>query len=629
MRGIDLTFSRLPVARAFIAGAAILAGASASKAVAQPQGNGDEIAFAVPRIAPRGGGPVALPQPLPPSEAVRIRRIFMLQQAGNVATAAREAELLDTALTVRGQALGHAMLGHILADRYLGRFSKPGPDLLQYWLAGFADLPDAPAIHALLASRMPHGTKLPAPPSIVGLASEQAPTSGPVPVPEETEPALRALARNPGLDRSVWEAARSGRYDAVPRLLARTKGLSPSYASQLRGEAGQILFTLNRDQEAYDVASEGARLCGRRADCQDAALAGYAAGLAAWRMSRGDLARPMFEAAWRAEGTTSALKAAAAFWAARAHLRVGDPAGYVPWMNRAAEERRTFYGLLARRTLGLGIGFAPSGREERETLAEADIEAVAATPEGLRAFALLQVGQDTRAESELRRLWPAAQNRPALGRSIMLVAKAAGLVDLAAQLADLVAAADGRPRETTRFPIPHLRPDGGFTVDPALIYAVARTESNFDATMTSSAGARGLMQIMPETARFVMGAARPAALLDDPEYNLFLGQRYVAYLAKHDAVNGNLLRLLASYNSGPNGFAKWNGNLRHNGDPLLFIEAIPVDETRAYVPRVLTYTWIYAARMHLPAPSLDELAAGAWPVYHPLSPRQEPPPRVH
>jgi len=627
MRGIDLTFSRLPVARAFIAGAAILAGASASKAFAQPQPGGDEVAFAVPRIAPRGGAPVGLPQPLPPSEAVRIRRIFTLQQAGNVAAAARESELLDTALTVRGQPLGHAMLGHILADRYLGRFSRPGPDLLQYWLAGFPDLPDAPAIHTLLAARLPHGTKLPAAPTVIGLTNEQPPAS--VPVPEETEAALRTLARNPGLDRSVWEAARSGRYDAVPRLLARTKGLSPSYASQLRGEAGQILFTLNRDQEAYEVASEGARVCGRRADCQDAALAGYAAGLAAWRMSRADLARTMFEAAWRADGTTSALKAAAAFWAARAHLRIGDPAGYVPWMSKAAEQRRTFYGLLARRTLGLGIGFAPSGREERETLAEADIEAVASTPEGLRAFALLQVGQDSRAEAELRRRWPAAQDKPALGRSIMLVAKAAGLLDLAAQLADLVAAADGRPHETTRFPIPHLRPDGGFTVDPALIYAVARTESNFDPTMTSSAGARGLMQIMPETASFVMGSPRPAAMLNDPEYNLFLGQRYVAYLAKHDAVGGNLLRLLASYNSGPNGFAKWVGNLRDNGDPLLFIEAIPVDETRAYVPRVLTYTWIYAARMHLPAPSLDELAAGAWPVYHPLATRQEPPPRVH
>ena len=140
--------------------------------------------------------------------------------------------------------------------------------------------------------------------------------------------------------------------------------------------------------------------------CPSAALAGYAAGLAAWRMNQPDLALPMFEAGWRAELSTSALRAATAFWAARAHLRVRDPAGYVPWMQRAAEERRTFYGMLARRTLGLDVGFGPGGRDVRETLGEADIEAVAATPQGMRAFALLQVGQDHRAEAELRRLWP-------------------------------------------------------------------------------------------------------------------------------------------------------------------------------------------------------------------------------
>ena len=53
-----------------------------------------------------------------------------------------------------------------------------------------------------------------------------------------------------------------------------------------------------------------------------------------------------------------------------------------------------------------------------------------------------------------------------------------------------------------------------------------------------------------------------------------------------------------------------------HGDPLLFLEAIPTDETRAYVQRVLTFTWIYAARLHLPAPSRDELSAGALPGFH-------------
>jgi soluble lytic murein transglycosylase-like protein len=265
-------------------------------------------------------------------------------------------------------------------------------------------------------------------------------------------------------------------------------------------------------------------------------------------------------------------------------------------------------------------------------LSEADIEAVAATAEGMRAFALIQVGQLQRAEAELRQLWPAANSQPELGRAIMLVAQHAGLPQLAAQLADLVQAHDGQPRDATRFPIPRLMPNGGFRVDPAMVYGIARTESNFNTALVSQAGATGLMQIMPDTASFLTGREASGQLrgtLRDPGFNLDLGQRYVSYLAQHDVVGGNLLKLLASYNSGPGNFGRWGPGLQDQGDPLLFIEAIPIDETRAFVPRVLTYTWIYAARMNLATPSLDELAAGVWPRYHSREPLQEASARLH
>ena len=258
----------------------------------------------------------------------------------------------------------------------------------------------------------------------------------------------------------------------------------------------------------------------------------------------------------------------------------------------------------------------------RETLGEADIEAVAAHPGGLRAFALLQIGQPDRAEDELRLLWPHAEAAPGFARALMLVAEQAGLGELAAQIADRVERADGRPRPRTRFAVPRLRPAGGFTADPALVYAIARTESNFDPSLVSQAGARGLMQIMPATARFLAGIAeRPdgetATLpaLHDPAVNLSLGQRYLNFLAATEVVGGDKLRLLASYNSGPTAFARWSAAIRDFGDPLLFIEAIPIDETRAFVPRVLAHTWLYASRLRLPAPSLGELAGGAWPRY--------------
>jgi len=587
-------------------------GAIAQEGGASPPPTGEEQALAIPRIATPGGSGVALPQPLPLSEAVKLRRIFALQAHGDIPAALRESTRLDTETPI-----GAAMLGHVLAQRYLGPYSRPNADELREWLARWPDLPDTQAIHALLVVRMPRGEKVPPlPPGFVAVDDHLAP------VPEETEPDEIALHRNPALDHSVWEAARARGAAGVARLLSGTKGLTPSYSAQLRGEAGQILFTLNRDGEAFDIASSGVHPCGPTSPspCEHAAIAGYSAGLAAWRQGRIDDAGRMFKAAWRAEITTPSLKAGAAYWAARTHLRLGDSAGVVPWLSRAATERRTFYGLIARRTLGLPLGISRVGPGEAETLGEADVEAVAATPAGLRAFALLQINQPDRAAAELRSLWGEAKQSRPLARALMLVAEQGGLTDLAMRYADLLAAADGRPRDLVRFPIPKLRPNGGFRTDPAMMYGLARTESAFDANLISPAGARGLLQIMPETASFIVGGQRPfpaSALLENPALNLDLGQRYMAYLATHEAVNGDLIRLLAAYNTGPGNFCRWAQQIRDNGDPLLFIEAIPIDETRAHVPRVLTYTWIYAALLHLPAPSLDELAAGQWPRYYP------------
>jgi len=621
MRGLGKTFIRLPAVAAFVAGATILAGTTGAGASAQDQPGADDTAMAIPRVAPHSGAGVALPQPLPPSEAGRIRQIFILQARGDVELAQRDLEAVDTTTP-----LGKAMLGHILADRYLGHYTRPGAKELGSWLARWSDLPQAPAIYALLVARLPRGVKPPpAPDSTVPIDTPPAAR-----MPDDTQSVDELLVRDPELDRSVHAAANAG-VARVQRLLARTSGLNRAYDAQLRGEAAQILFAAGRDDDAFDIAAPGAYACVHSTEpCDAASLAGTMAGLAAWRMHRPEMAQSMFEAAWHARTTTPALRAAAAFWAARTHLRGGDTVGYAQWMLRASAERNTFYGLLARRSLGFGTTTLRSDGN-RETLSEADVDAVATTPQGLRAFALLQVGQPERAEAELRRLWPSVRNTP-LARAVMLVADSAGLSEFAAQLADLLAAKDGRQRVAARFVVPRLRPDSGFTVDPALIYGITRTESGFHSAMVSSEGARGLMQIMPDTASFIVGRPDNASLrraLHDPGYNLDLGQRYVRYLSSHELVGGDLIRLLVCYNGGPGNFARWAASVRDEDDPLLFIESIPIAETRAYVPRVLTNTWLFAERLRLPTPSLDELAAGHWPRYHPLQEPREPPPRLH
>ncbi|MDP9096617.1 MAG: lytic transglycosylase domain-containing protein, partial [Pseudomonadota bacterium] len=299
-------------------------------------------------------------------------------------------------------------------------------------------------------------------------------------------------------------------------------------------------------------------------------------------------------------------RAGAAFWAARTFKEERREANSQAWLRRAGESGRTFYGLLARRSLGVSLRPEPS--IDSLTLGEADVEAVDATEAGHRAFALLQVGQDARAAAQLQLLWSQTRDKEGFSRSIMLVARQAGLTRLAGQFARLFEPAP------VRLPDRRLRPKGGFQTDPALIYALARLESNFDPQAVSRAGARGLMQLMPSTADFITGTSFPHKL-HDPSVSLDLGQRYLTMLAQYDLIGGDLIRLLASYNSGPGSLGKWIGGIRHNGDPLLFIESVPNDETRGYIPRALAYTWLYAAELRLPSPSLDELAAGSWPRF--------------
>jgi soluble lytic murein transglycosylase len=523
-----------------------------------------------------------------------MRRIFAYQARGAIPDAIRSVADLEDKL----------LLGSVLADRYLSRYHRSTADELSDWLAHYGDQPDAAAVHALLLTRLPKGTPPPPAPQTVALTR----SSDAGPVPEDIDRHRNDLARQPVLDRSVLDRAQRGNTASALRLISSTRGISPAYAAQLRAEVAQVLFTRNDDAEALSVAQLALN---GSAEQDQPSLGFYIGGLAAWRLDQIDLARILFEGGAKAPNTSARLHAASAFWASRASRYMGDPISATKWLYVAAEEQLTFHGLLARRMLGLDTGIMPSG----ELLTQADVDAVAATPQGWRAFALLQIGQPERAEAELRALWPAESN-PVLERSLLMVASAAGLTDCAAQMAASLQAEDGHRHEELRFPMPKLRPAGGFSIDPALVYALTRLESNFDPAAVSPAGARGLMQIMPATAQYITGNGFYSPdRLHEPASNLAIGQRYVAYLARQDGIDNDLLRMLASYNSGPGNFGRWGADIRDLGDPLLFIEAIPVVETRAFVRHVLLYSWIYAARMHLPAPSLDDLAAGEFPRF--------------
>ncbi len=131
--------------------------------------------------------------------------------------------------------------------------------------------------------------------------------------------------------------------------------------------------------------------------------------------------------------------------------------------------------------------------------------------------------------------------------------------------------------------------------DPLFIWSTVRQESLFDASINSSAGAMGLMQIMPATGEEIvsrMGWPPDYSQSDllRPDVNLTLGTDYLA--TQRDNLGGDLSAALAAYNGGPGNAAIWQSLA--NGDPDLFVEVVRFDETRKYLMSIYEIFNIYS-----------------------------------
>lgn len=127
-------------------------------------------------------------------------------------------------------------------------------------------------------------------------------------------------------------------------------------------------------------------------------------------------------------------------------------------------------------------------------------------------------------------------------------------------------------------------------LNPILVLSLIRQESAFNPKAKSSAGARGLMQLLPQTARSMKKRVHPK-LLKRPEINIRLGVKYLSKLLK--AFDGNLIHTLAAYNAGPHRLQEWRQHVFKSDNPLLTIEMIPYRETRKYVKLIYRNIFFY------------------------------------
>jgi soluble lytic murein transglycosylase len=296
---------------------------------------------------------------------------------------------------------------------------------------------------------------------------------------------------------------------------------------------------------------------------------------------------------------------AAKYWAARAWAAAGDTgAARIRWRAVIAGEPLSYYAGLS----GLRLsGHAPIPAIGADTIPPA---VGPPTDSALgRAALLTDLGMDIEAKFETDRI-----ARTTTGTTPDLLATGAALAkagDPSRGIAfgwRILARGDSARTDARvyRLIFPLLYGDRIATdaraaaLDPALVAAVIRQESNFMANAASPVGARGLMQIMPsighELARNRNLGTWDPSMLDQPDINLSLGVAHLAtFLAQE---HGIVVRGLAAYNAGPSRVTLWSAR-KGTGDPEVFVERIPFAETRDYVRAIIRGRDLYAALYHL------------------------------
>lgn len=344
---------------------------------------------------------------------------------------------------------------------------------------------------------------------------------------------------------------------------------------------------------------------------------------------RADIVEAEFHAGWYALRGLKDTKAAEKHFRAllAASPRAHDQSRALYWLGRTAAMRKdskaeayfrqaahfpaTFYGQLAAARLGDMV--APGAVY---TVTDADRLAFAARPEIIAISLLEKAGEESRAR-RLYLLLAASMEKPV---ELQLLAEKA-LADHGATLALAIgktALRQGHDPGLAAFPlgaIPETADISG--AGKALAYAIARQESAFNPQAVSPANAKGLLQLLPSTAKRVASKYKMAyaeeKLTEDPAFNATLGSHYLG--EQIDTFGGSLIMTFAAYNAGPNRVDQW---IKRYGDPrgkdvdaaVDWVERIPFTETRDYVQRVMENYQVYKILLDQKADIVADITAG-------------------
>ncbi|MEP5517477.1 MAG: lytic transglycosylase domain-containing protein [Bauldia litoralis] len=290
------------------------------------------------------------------------------------------------------------------------------------------------------------------------------------------------------------------------------------------------------------------------------------------------------------------------YWLGRASEKAGNRADAIAYYKRAGKHPTTYYGQLA--LANLGVKTLPIAAPPKPD---------AATKARFESRELVQVIKRLDAANRGDRndiFYRALADELTDPAEIALLAEMAeehGGHPFALQIGKL-ASYRGLAVDSTAFPISAI-PSSANTgdVEKPLVYAIARQESAFNPKAVSGAGARGLLQLMPATAKSMAKTAglpySQDRLTSDPAYNAALGATFLGRLKS--SFGGSFIMTFVGYNAGPSRVNTWverYGDPRDpNVDAVNWVERIPFTETRNYVQRVMENLQVYRARLGRPA----------------------------
>ena len=537
-----------------------------------------------------------LPNILTDADASLYEQIFMLQSKEKITTAQKlEKQLTDPLL-----------MNEVLYQRYTSKTYRTRGAELNAWMNKYYDMPGAVRISKIAKIKQATVRKPVVPNMISGGASIETAQS-------ETWTAKKYTGWVDTKITKFKRAIRSGSSKTARQILSDPlfkRKLTESDYGRLAGRLSYLYYT--------NGEFELAKKWGFVASDANSEYGLWAMGLLYFKEEKFKESAKYFSQILKLEQINNARKTEAAFWAGRAADANGDRTTARNFWRVAAAHPMAFYGALS----AVMLGDTPEYEFFEQDFTDDDIDALTETKYGRMALALLQVGQKDRAEEYLKYLITARASDRTL-HAVNSIATAYGLPRVSIQSAGVVRdrgilEIDDDIIYSAQYPLPDWEPMGGWSIDRALLLAITKQESGFKTNAKSNAGANGLMQIMPSTARRVArrnNVAMSDIDMNNPEHNTFLGQQYIVDLLAHPNINNNIIKMLAAYNAGMGTVVKFEKSFS-TYDPLLYIESFPAYETRSYIKRVMSNMWLYRARLGQPLTSMEELANGIWPLYN-------------